>query len=97
MIRGLGVYAPMALLPGIIIDKIRQKCNPDIYRTSCMILKMVCGDNVKYRFWIDRSPEAMTYHDIVVVEVSADELTSGEPTVIDTVLKVGASSAIKEI
>lgn len=97
MLRGLGVYAPMALLPGIIIDKMREKYEPDIYRTSIMVMKMASGDMVKYRFWIDKDPEKLAPRELVIIEVMADELTEGEQAVIDTVLKIGATTALKKI
>ena len=97
MLRGLGVYAPMALLPGIIIEKMRAKYDPDIYRTSIMVMKMVSGNMVKYRFWIDKDPEKLAPRELVIIEVMADELTEGEQAVIDTVLKIGATTALKKI
>lgn len=87
----------MALLPGIIIDKMREKYEPDIYRTSIMVMKMASGDMVKYRFWIDKDPEKLAPRELVIIEVMADELTEGEQAVIDTVLKIGATTALKKI
>ncbi|MBO4524366.1 hypothetical protein [Ruminococcus sp.] len=97
MVKGLGVYAPMALLPGIIIDKVREKYEPDIYKTSIMILKLVSGELTKYRFWIDKDPNALSSRNLAIVEVMANELTDGEQAVIDTVLKIAATSALKKV
>ncbi|MBR5683588.1 MAG: hypothetical protein IKW96_10020 [Ruminococcus sp.] len=97
MVKGLGVYAPMALLPTIIIDKVREKYEPDIYRTSIMILKLVSGDLVKYRFWVDKTPDILPMRELAIVEVMAQELTEGEQAVIDTVLKIAATAALKKV
>jgi len=97
VVKGLGVYAPMALLPGIIIDKVREKYDPDIYRTSIMILKLVSDDLTKYRFWIDKNPSTLSPRELAMVEVMANELTEGEQAVIDTVLKIAATAALKKV
>ena len=97
MVRGLGVYAPMALLPDVIIEKLREKYDPDIYRTSIMIMKLVGGGVINSRFWIDTSPDLSAPRSSAMVDVLADELTEGEQAVIDTVLKIGAVSAMKKI
>ena len=97
MIKGLGVYVPMALLPSRIINELRRRYDPDIYRTSCMILKIVNAEETKYRFWIERAPEPNEYNRLGAAEFMADDLTIGEQTVVDTVLKVGAAAAIKEV
>lgn len=96
MTRGLGVYAPMALLPNIIIEKLREKCEPDIYRTSCLMLKAVSDGNIIYRFEISGSTKAAVLRG-TAIEVAACELTEGEQTVIDTIIKITATSALKKI
>ena len=96
MMRGLGVYAPMVLLPGIIIEKLREKCDPDIYRTNCLMMKTVSEDSIRYKFEITVSSETDMLRKIVVI-VPASELTEAEQTVIDTIIKITAASALKKI
>ena len=95
--QGIGVYIQLAALPDRVIAYILQELQTvgaDAYNITNLFLQVGKLDDIKaYRVEV----KARSGNDWETVRVPLDDLTTAEQLFIDTLVKVRAAAAIKEL